>query len=475
MAKIALLSVAAVLWLTASAALAQKRTSEELAQSAQFNEYAARRAKLMAMYARGLVVLHGRSSPATLREFGFKQDANFYYFTGLSSQPSGILVLDGVRKQSILFVPAEATAHGRVARGVSLQPGEASARAYGLSQVLDWSKFVPYIQSRMRDGVKELYIDEPRRAEMTGVPEPLWPIANEKELWRRSLLHGFPGVQVISANEAIQRMRWTKSPSEVAVLRRVARASAGALMTAIGAVSPGTSQRQVEVGVVSSCIKASGDGISFWPLAMTGPNAHRDAIRRLFFDYRRVDRPMKTGELVRVDIGCTLGHYEGDVGRTVPVSGKFSPEQREVWDVLVAAYQKGLSVLRAGASVVDVMEASHQEVVRLQPSVRSDYARRALAILASMARRDAWHVHGVGIDAGERSFDELEVGNVLAFEPQFSVGDDAYYLEDMILVTDNGHEVLTKGLPYSSSEIEDAVAGTFLRSTSAPPATASRQ
>ena len=65
-----------------------------------------------------------------------------------------------------------------------------------------------------------------------------------------------------------------------------------------------------------------------------------------------------------------------------------------------------------------------------------------------------WHLHGVGVESGEEARDTLEAGSVIAYEPGFEVRGDAYYLEDMILITPTGHEVLSTGLPYEASEIE---------------------
>ena len=70
-----------------------------------------------------------------------------------------------------------------------------------------------------------------------------------------------------------------------------------------------------------------------------------------------------------------------------------------------------------------------------------------------------WHIHGVGIESGEDALPVLEVGAVVAYEPGFAVGPDAYYLEDMIVVTPEGAEVLSDGLPYTAEEVEAAMGG----------------
>ena len=75
---------------------------------------------------------------------------------------------------------------------------------------------------------------------------------------------------------------------------------------------------------------------------MTGANSDIALALQSLADYRFLDRVMRSGDLARVDVGCAQEHYEGDVGRTAPVSGRFSPDQREAWDLFVAAYRAGL-------------------------------------------------------------------------------------------------------------------------------------
>jgi Xaa-Pro aminopeptidase len=417
-------------------------------------EHAERRERLMTAVPDGIVLLHARSTPSSLGEPSFKQDANFLYFTGLPSQPAAILALDGLRKESLLFVPQAPVLFGARVEGVSLTPGEESARAHGLSRVEPWEGFLPYIRKRLTEGVGKLYLDEARSAEFPGNPEPMLPVSGDKLLWRRSVEAAFPGVEIASAEAEIRAMRWAKSKAEVEVLREVARTSAAALLAGIRAVGGGKTQRQSEAAVVSACFEADAVAPSFWPWTMSGPNAHLGNVVRSFFDYEHLDRAMKDGELVRMDVGCAHSHYEGDVGRTVPVSGTFNADQREALDLLVRAYRAGLGAMKGGVTLETVMERARSEVEHAQGTLQTEYARRAAAHLIRAPLRETWHVHGVGLDGGETGTDTLEVGSVIAFEPMFSVDADAYYMEDMILVTESGHEILTRGLPYTAAEIE---------------------
>jgi Xaa-Pro aminopeptidase len=416
------------------------------------SEYVARRERLLSSHSNGIVLLHARPAEAALDSHNFKQNASFFYFTGLSSQPSAILALDGPRKESLLFVPEPPSSFGIEVEGVSLEPGDSSARSHGFDDVRPWTEFAAWLDGRIAQGVDRVYLDESRRPVPPGNPSELWPMAGEENLFRRSLEARFPKAKLESAAGAMRAMRWVKSESEIQVLREVARATAEALLAGMRSIHPGSTQRRAEAAVVSGCIEAGAEGPSFWPWTMAGPNARVGMLVRSFYDYHHLEREMREGELVRVDVGCDLGHYEGDVGRTVPVSGRFTPEQAEAWNLLIAAYRGGLSAVRAGATREEIAAASRGAVSASLPTLRTDYASKAARAMLE-GGDDLWHVHGVGLESGEERNDRLASGSVIAFEPMFEVDADAFYLEDMILVTESGHEVLSRGLPYTAEEI----------------------
>ncbi len=297
------------------------------------------------------------STSSSLGEASFKQDANFLYLTGLPNQPSAILALDGPRKEARLFVPEVPTLFGARVEGAGLTPGEDSASRYGFSRVEAWESFLPYIKQRLSEGVRKLYTDEARNAESAGNPPAMLPVSGDKLLWRRSLEAAFPGVDIgfgggRDTEDALGEVTGgSENPS-----RGCSNVRGGAHGGDSARFEPGSGQRPSEVAVVSACFEAGAVAPSFWPWTMSGPNAHLGNVVRSFFDYEHLDRTMKAGELVRMDVGCALGHYEGDVGRTVPVSGKFNANQRETLDLLVRAYRAGLSAMKAGVPLETVME-----------------------------------------------------------------------------------------------------------------------
>ena len=136
------------------------------------------------------------------------------------------------------------------------------------------------------------------------------------------------------------------------------------------------------------------------------------------------------------------------------MSGRFDQGQREAWDMFVAAYRAGLDAIKPGRTAKDVFAAWQSEFERRRPQLRTSFGKRTAEVALSAVGAKFWQMHGVGLQNAEGLIETLTPGQVLAFEPILTVDGVGLYLEDMILVTPGGAEVLTKGLPYTSFEIE---------------------
>jgi Xaa-Pro aminopeptidase len=203
--------------------------------------------------------------------------------------------------------------------------------------------------------------------------------------------------------------------------------------------------------------RSGADGVSFWPWVMTGKNSDIASAISSLADSHFLDRQMRAGELARVDVGCSRDNYSGDVGRTAPVSGRFDAGQREAWEMFVAAYRVALASIKPGNKAQDVFAVWQGEFQRRRAQLRTAFGKRTAEVALSPEGSKFWEMHGVGIDGAEGLITTLSAGQVLAFEPILTVDGVGLYLEDMILVTENGSEILTKGLPYTASEIEAAM------------------
>jgi Xaa-Pro aminopeptidase len=256
-----------------------------------------------------------------------------------------------------------------------------------------------------------------------------------------------------------------QSASEMINVRAAAKATVQAVMAGIRAIKPGGSQRSVEAAVEDACWKEGAHGASFWPWAMAGlsgvfPNPFTSEIR-----YDHLNAVMNAGDLVRLDVGCEWNHYGGDLGRTVPVSGRYSAYQREIWNIFVSAYHAGARSLREGATVDQVFEAWRAELIRHRESARSPLAQQAVDEWSMREKVPYWQIHTMNLsEGGIRG--PMRAGTTIALEPIASIGGQGYYLEDMYAITKEGAALLTPGVPYSAEEIEAAMRVTGDKSAS---------
>jgi Xaa-Pro aminopeptidase len=437
-------------------AVAQDKPSTSTANGPVSTTFRARRDRAMQAAPNALVLVRSRSSAMADNQDGFRQDAAFYYLTGLENAAGALLLMDSRRHESWLFVPPP----GQLRRFGSLmhppygyvEAGQASAERLGLERVVYWDEFVTFVDRRLAEDPSLIILGPFSSGTLSMQPATLTG-HNEVRLWETVLRARWPKAQFGPIPDPIN-LRAIKDANEIAALRRVAESSSAALRAGLAALRPGRRQRDAEVDVVAACVHAGAEGVSFWPWLMTGSNSDIAMAIQSLADYRFLDRTMRAGELARVDVGCAQDHYEGDVGRTAPVSGRFDQGQREAWDMFVAAYRAGLDAIKPGRTAKDVFAAWQSEFKRGRPQLRTSFGKRTAEVALSAEGAKFWQMHGVGLQNAEGLIEMLTPGQVLAFEPILTVDGVGLYLEDMILITPDGAEVLTKGLPYTSFEIE---------------------
>jgi Xaa-Pro aminopeptidase len=431
-------------------AIALTATALPLDAQMPASAYPTRRAAAMSRLGSDLLIAPARASFLADDQLGFVQAADFQYLTGLDELVGAVLVLDGTGSTSTLFV---AKPNPLLTRGL-IEPGAQSARRLLLSDVQPVDALESWLRQRFARAATTAYIAP---TDARGAVTAPTPIADSVARWR-AWLTSLGAANVTSAVSVLRPLRDIKDASELAVLRRVGRTSGDALLAGLRALAPGRWQHDTELAVVNACRASGARGVSFWPWTMSGPNAMFTSLWNSFVSYDHVDRQMKAGEVVRVDVGCQADHYMGDVGRTAPVSGTFTDGQREAWDLFIAGYRAGLTRITDGGRATTVYDEVLAEVRRQVPSLKTAQGRHAAETLLSPKGTEAWELHGVGLDDAEGLPAVLRTGMVVAYELMFIVDNDGFYLEDMIAVNKDGYEIVTPGLPYTAREIEAVMA-----------------
>jgi Xaa-Pro aminopeptidase len=425
-------------------------------------EYQARRRAAMEKIPDGIILLHSVSGLKRWDESGFHQDASFYAFTGLANALDAILVLDGAERQSWLFLMPRSRAFSADLQGldaVFVDPGASAEAALQIDHVVAWDTFVAFVDARRKSNPKlVLYLDSAgQTGGMSGEvsnPAGIAAIENPHKLWRDAIHQRWNDLEIKDAFAILDEVRWVKSPAELALLRKAASVTAESFWAGARAIAPGKTQRQVEGEVIRACLNAGSDGLSLWPWVRLGPFTMPATLFEAFADYRNMDRTMQAGEVVRLDLGCDFRMYKGDFGRTLPVTGRFDAGQRETMGLLNGAYLAGVDAMKPAATPGQVRQAFRSHVESHQSGLQTPLAREA----ASAALKNPMQpLHGLGVDMAEGSPKVFHEGNVVCYEPGLIAGQQ-YFVEDTILITPGGHEILNPALPYAPADLEREMA-----------------
>lgn len=401
---------------------------------ADVKELKERRQRASAAFSDGVLLLHSATTTGFVSD-GYREEAAFYYLTGLENSPGTVLAIVGKSGESWLF-------------GAETGPGEGAEQKVGLDHVVDWKELQGFLTEQAKAGAKIYY-----KREAAMLPENLSATKNNRAPgWIQVLQKNFPTADFQPAGVKLYTLMAVESKAEQNDSNTAARATVKAFIAGARAIHPGASQREVELAVVDACWKGS-RGVSFWPWAMAGANSVFPKPFESESRYDHLDSLLQSGDLVRLDVGCEWRHYQGDLGRTIPVSGHFSDEQREVWNIFVAAYQSVAHELKEGLTETEAFEIWKNELLQHRERAKSALAHRAIDTWSERKNVPYWQMHTMNLDAG---FIEgpLRAGMVIDFEPIASIGGQGYYLEDMYLISKDGATVMTSGLPYTAEEIE---------------------
>ena len=413
---------------------------------ADISELKARRKRAATAFSDGVLLLHSRTATDFVSD-GYREEAAFYYLTGLENSPGAILAIEGKTGQSWLFVPQK-----DARRTAEIDPGMPAEDKLGIEHVVDWGKLEGFLTEQIGAGAKIYY--KPDAAMLPG------NLAGAKDArapgWVQVLQQRWPKAECQPVGIKLYTLMAVEGPSERHDSKIAARATVSAFFAGMKAIHPDVSQRFVELAVVDTCWKEA-RGVSFWPWAMAGANSVFPKPFESDSRYDHLDSTMQAGDLVRLDVGCEWQHYQGDLGRTIPVSGHFSDDQREVWNIFVATYRAVARELKEGLTEDQGFEIWRTELLRHRESAMSQLAQQAIANWSDRKNIPYWQMHTMNLDAGYIE-GPLRAGMVIDFEPIASIGGQGYYLEDMYLIGREGAEVLTPGLPYTAEEIEAAMA-----------------
>jgi Xaa-Pro aminopeptidase len=359
--------------------------------------------------------------------------------------PDALLLLDASQHHSILFLPGQNKEAARW-EGSRLLAGPEARSQTGIDEVLELSRFEAELDKR-KNALQGVYVPfSPEEIAATSRDRALQhDSARQTDPWdgRPSRESAFenslqaklgPSVSIKDLSPLLDEMRRVKDSQEIERLRIAGHIGALGLKEAIRSAKPGMYEYQVAALAEFVFSWHGAAGPAFYPIVGSGPNS-------CLLHYSQNSRTMAAGDIVVLDFGPDYQYYQSDITRTFPISGRFSEEQAKLYQIVLAAQRAALGKVRPGASFGALNEAV-QEV--LEHYGYAKYLAHGVSHYVGMS------VHDVGASKA------FEPGVVIAVEPGIYMPDKnlGIRIEDTVLVTKDGYEVLTKAAPTDIIEIE---------------------
>ncbi|QQR89221.1 MAG: aminopeptidase P N-terminal domain-containing protein [Myxococcales bacterium] len=388
----------------------------------------------------------------------YRQDSDFVYLTGFT-EPESLLLLSNVHDQhrSVLFLrqndPEKERWDGpRLGPDAAVEHFEVDA-AFPISELSN--KLPEYLK-----GAESIHTRLGVHAEYDSKITSIFSDLRAKS-WRGT---SFP-VAIVDSAKTLHPMRMKKSPAEIARMKKAATISAEAHQNAMRVARPGSFEYEVEAELLRSFRANGAERTAYGSIVGAGVNA-------TILHYRGNNSRLQSGDLLLVDAGCEWDFYASDITRTFPVNGEFTVEQRELYDIVLAAQKAAIEKVRPGNSL-DVHNAAVQVIseglcrLGLCQGDPAEVIESGAYKTFYMHRTSHWlglDVHDVGVYETEKGPIPLEPGFVLTVEPGLYVSADAKVaekwrgigirIEDDVLVTPEACEVLSEDAPKEPNALE---------------------
>ena len=434
-----------------------------MALSGDGDNFRARRKRMMEAIAPGATAIMP-SAPVAVRsgdvEFIYRQDSDFYYLTGFA-EPESVAVLspghpDG---EFVMFVrPRDKERETWTGRRAGV---EGAIVEYGADKA--------YVIDEL-EKILPRYLEKSERVHYPlGLNEKMDERVLKLIRWAHTMRPrtGVGPSSIIDSRDIIHEARVKKEPAELEAMRRAMAISADAHKRAMMKARGGMREWQIEAEIEYAFRSQGATGPSYPSIVASGPNAAT-------LHYINNDREMRTGELLLIDAGAEYDFYAADITRTWPIGARFTGLQRSLYEIVLDAQLKAIDAIKPGMHFDDPHEVALRVLVDGMRQLGILHGSAEEIIETGAYRRYYMHrtghwlgmdVHDVGLYRVDGASRVLEPGMVLTVEPGLYIYPDddevpesfrgvGIRIEDDVLVTEDGHEVMTAATPKSIADVE---------------------
>jgi Xaa-Pro aminopeptidase len=360
---------------------------------------------------------------------GGRSRMDFYYLTGIEEDGAGLLLNPLAPSfKEVLYLKRMDVEGERWVGERAMLPSRELEVATGIARIArEGGLLAGLVSMCARDG-NLIYLGEFSAGERPRV----------MQLYSQALERTY-GCKVTDLHNTIARMREAKEPEELELMKKAIAYSAAGHFAALKAVRTGAREYQVKDVIEDAFRNAGSRHVAYDSITGSGPNG-------AVLHYPKDDRVMSAGETIVIDAAAEAELYAADITRTLPIGGKFSREQREIYEIVLRAQKAGIAAARAGVTVEQIHLATQKVIA---DAGYYDYYIHSCCHFVGL------EVH----DAGDYAA-PLPVGAVITVEPGIYLPQQGFgvRIEDEILITQNGAELLSAAIPRDPDEIERLMA-----------------
>ncbi len=406
--------------------------------------YGERRARLRAQVDAPVVIFGFTGREDASPSYVFGQEENFYYLTGHNEEGAALLLLpeksDSGLKEILFLPPRNKQLERWNGPRIGFDDADAGQRT-AFATVEPFAKLKETLETLAKT-YTSFYTLLPGRVE-NGYPH--------RTNWNNWLRTNFSAITLKDVAQPIAAMRQVKSATEMVILGRSIDLSADAHIEAMKMIRPGLYEYEVAARMVYVHMRGGAEREGYAPIVGTGFNS-------TLLHYNGARAQIKDGDLVLMDVACEYAGYSADITRTVPANGKFTPRQREIYEIVLAASDAAIAAIKPG-----VMMAGNTPGTLLKIATDVINSRGKDKDGNPLGK---YFIHGLGHPIGLNVHDPavpgraLEPGMVLTIEPGIYIPDEniGVRIEDDILVTETGAKNLSARVPRTATEIEKQMA-----------------
>lgn len=387
-----------------------------------------------------LVLLYQGSAPKSTADahYTFKPNKNFFYFTGLNQENFVVAVQKQAGKLNTTLFIEFPNYDVEKWYGRKLKK-ETATEISGIETVLYTQEFESWLTKNIHtDKIKKICFDLEK---LDWNEADSYSHKQAVEIQKR-----FPFMPIGTIHPIAMKLRMVKEAAEINQMQKAIDMTKEGLEAVMTFMKPGAMEYQLEATFAHSIRMNGADGSSFPTIAAGGSEA-------VVLHYVENNRPLEENTLVLIDLGAQYQEYAADITRTYPVSGKYTARQKEIYDIVLKAEQAVIAMMKPGVPFADMNETCKK--------VLSDELIR-IGLISTADELTKYYYHGVshhlGLDVHDLGDREavLAEGMVFTVEPGLYIAEEniGIRIEDDVLITADGHKVLSEEIIRTTDAIE---------------------